>query len=275
MIKKSPPIFFITGMIGSGKSTVANYFKYRNYEVIKMDDYAKSFINRNSDVKIELIKYFGKNVLDDKGKVDNQELKKVYFKEEHKNDRIKFELFLDDLIIKDIKEILHNRESMSPIFFEIPSTERIVNLVKAFNPIRIIYVTVSDETRKERLLNRGMTEEDIEERLKTQSIDFTVNESILPKISVIINNGTEEELFDQVTTYIQDTLLFLLPNDCKRDMTFNYIKKMPGFVLSNTWCYVFYNSTGCAGCPFPCNSSDKNYIDATKNNIRRINHENN
>ena len=41
-------LFFITGKLGSGKSTVAKYFKYKNYDVISLDVMAKAAMNSHN-----------------------------------------------------------------------------------------------------------------------------------------------------------------------------------------------------------------------------------
>ena len=53
-------IYIITGLMGSGKSTVTNFFRLRHYDVVNLDNVAKDIILTNSDMKIAMIKSFGK-----------------------------------------------------------------------------------------------------------------------------------------------------------------------------------------------------------------------
>ena len=145
------PIFIITGLMGSGKSTVSNYIKYRNHDVIKMDDFAKSLIATSSECKISLIKNFGKDMINDSGSVLFDELKKVYFKPEFERKRIKFENDLDILITEELNKIYYlNSEDLrgcSPIFIEIPalSANRFLNFINNKNIVSVIIVECDED----------------------------------------------------------------------------------------------------------------------------------
>lgn len=55
----TPTIVGLTGGIGSGKTTVANYFKALNVPVYIADNEAKALMNRSKVIKRKLIKLFG------------------------------------------------------------------------------------------------------------------------------------------------------------------------------------------------------------------------
>ena len=50
----------ITGGIGSGKSTVAQIFKVLGIPVYSSDDAAKRLMNEDEELKINILKSFGK-----------------------------------------------------------------------------------------------------------------------------------------------------------------------------------------------------------------------
>ena len=60
----------ITGGIGCGKTTVCKIFELLDVPVYYADDEAKKLLDSNEDVKKNIIKSFGNNVLDDLGNID-------------------------------------------------------------------------------------------------------------------------------------------------------------------------------------------------------------
>ena len=72
------PVYFITGLMGCGKSTVSNILKYRHFEVINMDGFAKHLMLDDA-VKFKMIKYFGKEVVNDNGQYNTDYVKSIYF----------------------------------------------------------------------------------------------------------------------------------------------------------------------------------------------------
>ena len=65
--------------MGSGKSTVTNFFRLRHYDIVNMDDVAKDIILTNSDMKIAMIKSFGKNAINEDSTYNIDYIKSVYF----------------------------------------------------------------------------------------------------------------------------------------------------------------------------------------------------
>ena len=51
--------------MGSGKSTVANFFKLRHFEVLNMDEISKDIMLTDADIKVAMISAFGKNAINE------------------------------------------------------------------------------------------------------------------------------------------------------------------------------------------------------------------
>ena len=91
--------------MGSGKSTVTNFFHLRHYDVVNMDNVAKDIIFTNSEAKIAMIKAFGKNVINEDSTYNVDYIKSVYFDPKYDTKREDIEHVLDYLI----KEICKKR----------------------------------------------------------------------------------------------------------------------------------------------------------------------
>ncbi|MDO5085799.1 MAG: dephospho-CoA kinase, partial [Erysipelotrichaceae bacterium] len=69
----------ITGLMGSGKSTVANIFRELGYSVFDADEVAKSFLKKDSKGYHEVLNTFGEDVLDEHYEIDKGFLAKLVF----------------------------------------------------------------------------------------------------------------------------------------------------------------------------------------------------
>lgn len=248
-----PPIYVITGLMGSGKSTVSNYLQYRNHNVIKMDDYAKDFIRFDNNCVIALVHAFGKEAITDVGTINEEFIKKSYFKPEFNENRLIFEDMLDKYLYHKLQESLES--TAGPVFIEIPAfnRERFENFVESFSPWiqQIIWVSVDEDTRMERLNNRGMDDETIKLRDSLQDGTLPTWDTVSYKLMTFKNNGTEQDLFDQVTDFLISSFH---PSQVplKKNYLNSQFNRMSDDAFNKFICEGFKNTYGCNSCPFPC-----------------------
>jgi len=67
----------------------------------------------------------------------------------------------------------------------------------------VVTVSASEDTRRARLINRGMKDYQVTQRMQVQATDAQ-REAIAD--AVLINNGTEDELLRQVENLYEDRL---------------------------------------------------------------------
>mgnify|MGYP001260416343 FL=1 len=154
----------VTGIFGSGKSTVTSIFKKYGIEVISCDEIVH-FLLEKENIKKKLIKIFGKEIVKD-GKIDRKKISDILFKNKLKKKEL--ENLIHPLVFKEIdKKIKRDIDKIKkkgiiiveiPLLFETKSE-------KKFD--FIIVVSASPEIIKERLKEKFSSKE-VELRWRNQ-----------------------------------------------------------------------------------------------------------
>jgi dephospho-CoA kinase len=176
----------ITGIIGSGKTTVSNMLKEEGFEVIDLDKIAKEVLSLE-DAKREIGNVFGSE----------------YISGDHVNiGKMRNAAFQNKDSLKKLEEIVHpgvverlfrNVEQIkksgarsviidAPLLFETGMYKKID---------RTVVVSADTEMLTGRLKNRGMDEEDVKRRMVFQ---IPLKEKERMADWVVYNNGTVEDL---------------------------------------------------------------------------------
>ncbi|HNQ62413.1 MAG TPA: dephospho-CoA kinase [Syntrophorhabdaceae bacterium] len=181
----------ITGIIGSGKTTVSNMLEKEGFVVIDLDRIAKDTLLQN-DVIREIGSRFGKEYVSG-DRVNVEKMKKTVFQNEDMlrilegitHPKIVDRLFndVDSIKKRGAKSIIID----GPLLFE-------TGLYKRLD--KIVVVSANPEALKERLIKRGMEQEDIEKRMVFQ-ISLEEKEKLAD--IVLYNNGTMEGLKREVS----------------------------------------------------------------------------
>jgi len=187
----------VTGGIGCGKSSVLEILKNASFEILDTDKIVHQILCENLDLKKKIIDEFGKQCLSIKGDINREALGKKIFKSEEKRNVLNS--LIHPIIRKKIVDWMtycENKDFVTaveiPLLFEcgweklnwncIMSIDADINIVKA------------------RLLQRGLSKDDIDLRLRAQ---WPVKlKSELADIS-IQNNGTKEDLKKTLKTWIK------------------------------------------------------------------------
>lgn len=158
---KKSCIVGITGILGSGKTTVAKILKNMGFKVISCDSIVHGLLNKKSIIK-KVKKIFGSDILLD-GKLDREKIRKIIFNDFEKKEKL--EKLIHPFVFDKIKkEIFDTKKKGGIIFIEIPllfetKSETLFD--------RIIVVSSKLKEIKKRLKNRYLKEE-IEKIWKNQ-----------------------------------------------------------------------------------------------------------
>ena len=179
----------LTGGIGSGKSTVGQIFAQLGATVIDSDQLARDVIERGSIGFNEVVTKFGDEILKN-GEIDRQILASLVFKDPTK--RAELEQITHPLIRKAFTKVVSSASPDSIVINQIPL---LVESNHDYKFDHIITVSASESIRSERLIKRGLTNDQIKQRMGAQATD-QMREAIAD--SVIVNEKNEQELTDQV-----------------------------------------------------------------------------
>ena len=179
----------LTGGIGSGKSTVGQIFAQLGAIVIDSDQLARDVIERGSIGFNEVVAKFGDEILKN-GEIDRQILASLIFKDPAK--RSELEQITHPLIRRAFAKVVSSASPDSIVINQIPL---LVESNHDYKFDHIITVSASESIRSERLIKRGLTNDQIKQRMGAQATD-QMREAIAD--SVIVNEKNEQELTDQV-----------------------------------------------------------------------------
>ena len=187
----------VTGGIGCGKSSVLEILKNASFEILDTDKIVHQILCENLDLKNKIIDEFGEQCLSIKGDINREALGKKIFKSEEKRNVLNSLIhpivrkkILDWMIYCENKDFITAVEI--PLLFECGWEKLNWNCIMS--------IEADTNIVKSRLLQRGLSKDDIDLRLRAQ---WPVKlKSELADIS-IQNNGTKEDLKKTLQTWIK------------------------------------------------------------------------
>lgn len=154
----------LTGGIGSGKSTVAAEWVSLGATEIDADVLAREVVVPGT-VGLDLVaREFGQDILNPDGTLNRSALAAKAFSSEEA--RKKLEAILHPLIQKRAAELV--KKAPGIVVYTIPL------LAETQSPLRfdkVVTISCPEEVRVERLIRRGLTEEDARRRIAAQATD--------------------------------------------------------------------------------------------------------
>ena len=182
-------VIALTGGIGAGKSTVAQYFSELGAKVVDADQLARIAIERGSDGFDEVITVFGESIISN-GDIDRKALAQIIFN--YPQAKADLEAIVHPRVQMLFAQAVAESDLSTPIIYEIPL---LVETDASSKFDFVITVEADEDLRTSRLLSRGMFISDIKARLANQAppqarIDLAD--------AVIRNNGDEDQLLRQV-----------------------------------------------------------------------------
>jgi dephospho-CoA kinase len=183
----------LTGSVGTGKSTVADFFAELGAYVIDWDKLAREVVRPRSSAWIKIVEYFGKDVLNKDLTINRQKLANMVFTEE--SSVAKLNQIVHPEVVKEDERITNEIKNRNPDALIIKDIPLLFEVGLSMLVDKIVVVSASEEAQLQRLEEKGMSRDDAESRIKSQlpleeknkSADFVIN-----------NNGPLEETKRQV-----------------------------------------------------------------------------
>lgn len=188
----------LTGGIGSGKSTAGELFAGLGAHVVDSDKLARDVLAPGTDGFNQVVQTFGEEILRG-GAIDRAALGAKVFSDS--NARIKLEEITHPLIRKAFADFIEESPKESIIINQIPL---LVESKYDYKFDAVITISSDISNRTARLLQRGLTQAEIEQRFSAQATDLQRQE-----ISdfIIENNGDLDSLKKEVERVWRSLLL--------------------------------------------------------------------
>jgi dephospho-CoA kinase len=182
-------VIALTGGIGAGKSTVAQFFSELGAVVVDADQLARIAIERGSQGFDEVVTAFGQSIISN-GDIDRKALAAIVFKDSQA--KADLEAIIHPRVQKLFAQAVAESDPSIPMIYEIPLLVE-TDAARRFD--FVITVEADEEIRISRLLSRGMFISDIKARLANQA---PAEKRIAIANAVIRNDGDDDHLLRQV-----------------------------------------------------------------------------
>lgn len=177
----------LTGGIGSGKSTVAAEWVRLGATEVDSDVLAREVVEPGSPGLASVVSTFGNSVLTQSGELNRSKLAELVFA--NPEAKVSLERILHPLIQNLALERTNSLTGV--VVYTIPLLVETNSKLK-FD--RIVTVSCPEEVRIQRLVQRGLSEQDARQRISAQATDVS-RESIADL--VIDSNCTKEQLLER------------------------------------------------------------------------------
>lgn len=155
----------LTGGIGSGKTTVADRFAARGVPVIDADEIARRVVVRGEPAHGEIVREFGRDVLDAAGELDRRRMRERVFADEAKRERL--EAIVHPRVYAEIERQLDGLDApyavvVVPLLIETGGRDRVD---------RVLVVDIPPRLQIERTSRRDGTTPEAVERILAAQMD--------------------------------------------------------------------------------------------------------
>ncbi len=189
----------ITGNLATGKSTVLKILESFGFPTFSCDNAVKE-LYQNEEVKKQLQKIFGKEILYPNGNLNKRKiLEKILEDQELKN---KLENFIHPLVKEKLLFFFNTNKEKKLVFAEVPLLFE-VGWESFFDEVWVI--TCSEKTQRERILKKGLDIETGKRLLKSQ-ISLKEKKKRADRI-ISTEKGLEElreEIKEMLKGYLKD-----------------------------------------------------------------------
>lgn len=180
----------VTGVIGSGKSTIVNYIKeLTNCIVLDTDSMAKELMQPGNIIYENVVSYFGKEILASDKTINREILSKIVFTDESKREALN--KMTHGAVTKEVQRIIDENKDKLVV---VESALLFDTVLKDMCDSKWSVITSYEEKKKRLMLNRGYSEEKVDRIIRTQR----TNEEFEKMSDIVIKNDILEDAKEQV-----------------------------------------------------------------------------
>ncbi|MEG0456579.1 MAG: dephospho-CoA kinase [Oscillospiraceae bacterium] len=190
-------IIGLTGQSGAGKTTICKAFEKNNFKIINCDKIARKATEKHTEGLIQIINYFGEDVLNSDNTLNRKALSSICFNNKEKLNKLNS--ILHPIIFNLIKTEISKFENDDYVVLDAPTlfesgADKLCD--------KIISVICDEKIRFERIMKRdNISNNEIENRFKSQkNEDFFISNSDF----IIKNDKNIEYALNQVEKVINE-----------------------------------------------------------------------
>ncbi len=181
----------LTGGIASGKTSVSRCFERLGVPVIDADVVARDVVARGEPGLNAVVKEFGRDVLDEQGRLDRRRLRELVFKDPDRRRN------LESILHPEIRSCMLERLRGLNHDYAVLAIPLLLETGQADLVDRVLVVDAPEAVQIERTHRRdGVSEADVRDIMAAQA---TRTDRLARADDVIENNGTLGELFNRVS----------------------------------------------------------------------------
>lgn len=190
----------LTGGICSGKTTVARMFAKRGAFIIDADEIAHELQEPGQAIYRALVRAFGQGILGEDRRIDRARLGNLVFADPEK--RRELEAIMHPAIQRECEARIEKARKTGTKICIVDAALLIeVGASRRFD--KVIVVAAPEKVQLERLLTRGLSQEEAIRRIRSQ---IPVEEKVRHAHYVIENSGSLEETEQQVERIFEELL---------------------------------------------------------------------
>jgi dephospho-CoA kinase len=183
----------LTGSVGTGKSTVTNFFSEMGAYIIDWDELARAVTRPHSKAWKAIVKYFGKGILNGDLTINRQKLAEIVFSDQEK--LTKLNQIVHPEVFKEDERITNELARLNPDALIIKDIPLLFELTRPIYVDKKVVVFASEQTQLKRLEEKGISRKDARNRIQSQ---LPLEEKLKSADFVINNDGPLEETERQV-----------------------------------------------------------------------------
>jgi dephospho-CoA kinase len=183
----------LTGSVGTGKSTVTNFFRELGAYVIDWDKLARDVTHPHSRAWKEIVEYFGRGCLNKDLTINRQKLAEMVFPDRKSLERLN--RIVHPHVFKEDERITNEINNLDPHALIVKDIPLLFEVAHPISVDKVVVVAASEQTQLRRSEEKGMSREDAQNRIKSQ---LPLKDKIEAADFVIDNDGPLEETRRQV-----------------------------------------------------------------------------
>lgn len=197
-------IIGLTGGIATGKSTASSILIEMGYLVIDADKIARQVVEVGKPAYEEIVKVFGKGILDDENNIDRKKLASLIFKDSAM--RKKLNAIVHPHIFQEMKDKIEQYKDQRVIFLDVPLLIEELDKFKEYeidlDDIWLVYV--DENTQLDRLIKRDkINREEAIRKIRTQ---ISIEEKKKYVTKIIDNRKDINNLKEQITKLLKESI---------------------------------------------------------------------